>query len=183
MSVFTWLTKLMSGNFEIPSATWPTAENCSQWGKQPIRDSLSTIINNLWASHPHTGDFEQIPQLPLSFLLQMHQDLLALGHLLDHALHFRQQLHHALSARRRLAVLFTQQKWGNGELKRQVTQVEQTGAWGSCFLLLQIYRTFVYITGNTKNNGAFHLSIQWATKVHRHRENNIRNRPRITAAV
>lgn len=51
---------------------------------------------------PHTGDFEQVPQLPLSILLQAHQDLLALGHLLDHALHFGQKLHHALSTRRRL---------------------------------------------------------------------------------
>lgn len=53
---------------------------------------------------PYTGDFEQVPQLSLSFLLQTHQDLFALGHPLDHALHLRQQLHHALAAHGGLTV-------------------------------------------------------------------------------
>lgn len=57
---------------------------------------------------PHTGDFEQIPKLPLSLLLQTYQDLLALGHLLNYALHFGQQLHHTLATQRRLTVLFKQ---------------------------------------------------------------------------
>lgn len=59
---------------------------------------------------PHAGDFEQIPQLPLSFLLETYQDLLALGHLLDHALHFWEQLHHTLSTQRRLTVLLKQKQ-------------------------------------------------------------------------
>lgn len=58
---------------------------------------------------PHTGDFEQVPQLPLTLLLQAHQDLLALGHLLDHTLHLRQELHHALAAQRCLTTWWAQQ--------------------------------------------------------------------------
>lgn len=51
---------------------------------------------------PHAGHSEQIPQLPLSRLLQTHQHLFALGHPLDNTLHFGQQLHHALTAHCRL---------------------------------------------------------------------------------
>lgn len=77
----------------------------------------------VWFMHPHTGHFEQVPKLPLSPLLQTHQDLLALGHALDHALHLGQQLHHALAARRGLTASSTNRGQITGGTRREEEEV------------------------------------------------------------
>lgn len=53
------------------------------------------------------------------------------------------------------------------QLQMQLTEIEQTGAWGQgegavCFCnYTELYAdTYVYITGNTQNNGAFQVSSE-----------------------
>lgn len=83
-----------------------------------MRCNSSALLKLKWScagvhfffAYPHTGHFEQVPQLPLSLLLQTHQDLLTLHHPLDDALHLRQKLHHTLAAHRCFTEWYTQ-KW------------------------------------------------------------------------